>query len=178
MKQTPVPFRLSIFHFFRIVVLAAMFPLLGCQPQTASNSAASESPSRSDPCWGYQAADIRIVGLTGFAEDRSSRLEVVVELLDAFGSRIKSPVVFRIELYEYQPRSNDPKGQRIAAWPDIDLTKPSDNNAAWRDFLRAYRFDLPLETRPVASADFVLEVTARTPAGKRLVAQTRIAPVK
>ena len=68
--------------------------------------------------------------------------EHAVSLLDPFDCQIKSPGVFRFELYEYVQRSAEPKGQRVIIWPDIDLTECSENNNHWRDFLRAYEFNL------------------------------------
>jgi hypothetical protein len=172
-------FQFSIFDCVKPVMLVAWLSLAGCESPTTPTAAPAVEPIvPAELCWGYQATDIRIVGLSGFSEERygqiGSQLEVVVEMLDSFGSRIKSPGVFRIELYEYLPRSNDPKGKRVFAWPDADLTRPSDNNAAWRDFLRAYRFDLSMDMRPVIPSSYILEVTCLTPAGKRFTAQSRI----
>ena len=44
--------------------------------------------------------------------------------MDSFGSAIKSPCIFRIELYEYVERSPSPLGKRLEIWPDIDLIDP------------------------------------------------------
>lgn len=153
--------------------------LAGCaEPGAQTPPPRVEPLAPAELCWGYQATDIRIVGLSGFAEPRygqiGSQLEVVVEMLDAFGIRTKSPGIFRIELYEYVPRSSEPKGKRAFAWPDVDLTRPSDNNGYWRDFLRAYRFDLSTDLRPVIPSSYILEVTCITPAGKRFTAQNPI----
>jgi hypothetical protein len=168
-----------MFNFIRRAAIAALVFLAGCQSPTAPTASPSAEPvAPAELCWGYQATDIRIVGLSGFSEERygqiGSQMEVVVEMLDSFGMRIKSPGVFRIELYEYLPRSNDPKGKRVFAWPDADLTRPSDNNTVWRDFLRAYRFDLSMDLRPVIPSSYILEVTCLTPTGKRFTAQSRI----
>ena len=95
-----------------------------------------------------------------------SRLNLYVSLLDAFGSQIKSPGIFRIELYNYVPRSANPKGKRPGIWPDIDLTDPAENDRYWNDFLRTYRFDLPLEY--ASGQDFILQVTCLCPNGSRL----------
>jgi hypothetical protein len=120
----------------------------------------------------YAASKIRIVGLseiTGASDDeRTSRVKVYVDLLDSFGNRIKSPGVFRFELYEFVPRSSEPKGKRIFIQAEIDLTDATRNNSHWRDFLRTYQFDLPLNFKVKANDVFMLEVTFTTPAGKRL----------
>lgn len=172
-------FRFSIFQAVKSAAIVATLALAGCESTTAPAAAPKVEPiAPAELCWGYQATNIRIVGLSGFSEERygqiGSQMEVVVEMLDSFGTRIKSPGVFRIELYEYLPRSNDPKGKRVFAWPDADLTRPSDNNGYWRDFLRAYRFDLSMNLRPVIPSSYILEVTCLTPAGKRFTAQSQI----
>ncbi len=171
-------FRFPLFKFVPSILLIAWL-LTGCEsPSQTATPPKAEPIAPAELCWGYQATDIRIVGLSGFAEPRygqiGSQLEVVVEMLDAFGIRTKSPGVFRIELYEYMPRSGQPRGKRVFAWPDIDLTRPSDNNSCWRDFLRAYRFDLSMDIRPVIPSSYILEVTCITPAGRRFTAQSPI----
>ena len=52
---------------------------------------------------------------------------------------------------------------------DFDLSEPAANNRNWRDFLRAYEFNLPFEPPPDRS--YILEVTCLTPNGKRLAAE-------
>ncbi len=89
-----------------------------------------------------------------------------VSLLDSFGSQIKSPCVFRFELYQKVKRSSEPKGSRVIIWPDIDLTDPEANNEYWQDFLRAYEFDLPFE--PDTSQSYILQVTCLCPNGRRI----------
>jgi hypothetical protein len=116
---------------------------------------------------------IRIVPLTEFIlagdDDEVSQLKVYVSLLDSFDCQIKTPAVFRFELYERVPRSAEPKGKRISIWPDVDLTEPSENNKHWQDFLRAYRFNLDFEAQ--ADHGYILQVTALCPNGKRLSAE-------
>jgi hypothetical protein len=100
--------------------------------------------------------------------DRDAVINAYVCMIDAFDSQIKSPAIFRFELFQRAQRSADPKGKRLLVWPDIDLTDPGLNNNAWQDFLRAYLFSLPLQK---TSADnCVLHVTVICPSGKRLIA--------
>jgi hypothetical protein len=99
-------------------------------------------------------------------------LNAYVALVDAFGSQIKAPGTLRFELYEYVPRSAAPKGQRTAVWPDIDLTRPAENNQRWRDFLRAYEFEL--DVRADRSTTYILEATCLCPDGKRLSCEYRL----
>jgi len=96
-------------------------------------------------------------------------INLYVSLLDSFGSQIKSPCVFRFELYQRVQRSSEPKGRRVIIWPDIDLTDPAANNEYWRDFLRAYEFNLPFE--PATNQSYILQVTCLCPNGRRLSAE-------
>ena len=120
----------------------------------------------------YVPARIGIVPLTEIAmaglSEKIAKIKVYVNLTDSFGCQQKTPGVFRFELYEHIQRAANPKGRRIVIWPDIDLTDPSENNKYWRDFLRAYEFDLDFE--PDAAQGYMLEVTCLCPNGKRLSA--------
>ena len=125
------------------------------------------------PPTGFGPAKIGILPLTELSGsskgEQNSRLNVYVTLLDAFGSQIKGPGTLRFELYEYVPRSAQRKGQRIAPARDIDLTRPVENHRYWRDFLRAYEFELDVPADPEKS--HVLEVTCVCPEGKRLTSE-------
>lgn len=118
----------------------------------------------------YAPAKIHITPLTEVVSSAdaqgSSKIDVYVSLLDSFGSQVKSPGVFRFELYEFAQRSAELKGRRMAIWPDIDLTIAADNNQYWQDFLRLYEFNLPLE--PPSEQGYVLQVTFLSVSGKRL----------
>jgi len=82
--------------------------------------------------------------------------------------RLKSPEIFRFELYEKVRQSAEPRGKRIAIWPDFDLTEPGENNKHWQDFLRSYRFELELEEQ--MGNDCILQVTWLSAGGRRLSA--------
>ena len=117
----------------------------------------------------YCPEEIDIIPLTGFVklgDAQQSQINLYVSLLDSFSSEIKSPCVFRFELYEKVQRSAEPKGKRVVIWPDIDLTEPNMNNLYWRNFLRAYEFNLPFV--PASNQIYILEVTCLCPTGKRL----------
>jgi hypothetical protein len=112
---------------------------------------------------------INIMPLTEFINTDNIRqisIKPYVSLLDSFGSQIKSPGVFRFELYQRSVRSAEPKGKRVVIWQDIDLTEPALNHEYWRDFLRAYEFDLPFELD--VSQSYILQVTCLCPNGRRL----------
>jgi len=153
-------------------VLCFLFQF-GCE----SVPAPAESPPQIDNTFvqpllhtSYLPAKIDILPLTEFtypdAVSGISGIKVYVSLLDVFDCQIKAPAVFRFELYEYVQRSAEPKGKRIAIWPDMDLTEPAVNNRYWRDFLRIYEFTLELE--PTQNQSCILQVTSLCPTGKRL----------
>ena len=117
----------------------------------------------------YVPVKIDIMPLTEFVDAgdvQQSKINIYISLLDPFGSQIKSPGIFRFELYEYMQRSAEPKGKRAVIWPDVDLTDPITNNDSWRDFLRAYEFSFVFEQ--ANSRDYILQVTCLCPNGKRL----------
>ncbi len=147
---------LFIFSFILLLLHA------GCEP--------SQVVTEPMPETFYVLAKVRILPLTELihADDAQgqSGVKVYVSLLDWFGSQIKAPVVFRFELYEYAQRSSEPKGRRIVIWPDTDLTEPVENNKYWRDFLRAYEFNLPFE--PESDKNCIIQATCLCPNGKRL----------
>ncbi len=120
----------------------------------------------------FAPAKINIMPLTEFisiGDTQQPNINLYVSLLDSFGSQIKSPAVFRFELYQRVLRSAEPKGRRVVIWPDIDLTDPAANNEYLRDFLRAYEFDLPFELRlGRTSQSYILQVTCMCPNGRRI----------
>ena len=121
----------------------------------------------------YAPVKVDIMPLTEFTRpagnDADSNIKVYVCLLDSFGCQQKSPGVFRFELYEYAQCNAEPRGRRIFIWPDIDLTAAEKNNKYWRDFLRAYEFNLDFE--PQNNHNYILQATCFCPSGKRLSAQ-------
>lgn len=172
-------FRISSFGF-RVCLLSILLLVVGgCEtqpqlapvapPTAAPATQAGEQASATVPS-GFGPARITILpiseiaGAAGIGQD--ARLNVYVALLDAFGSPIKAPCSLRFELYEYVRRSAQTKGQRLMIWPDIDLTRPSDNHRSWRDFLRAYEFTLDL--RVERDKTYILEATYLGSDGRRL----------
>jgi len=117
----------------------------------------------------YAPVKIDILPLTEFATDEDTQQEVInifVSIQDSFGSQIKSPCIFRFELYQRVPLSADAKGDRIVIWPDIDLIDPETNNEYWRNYLRAYEFKLTFEPQNIQP--YLLEVTCLCPNNKRI----------
>jgi len=159
----------------RIVLLVLFLYSCGCGTKPASPDLPAHLDKVATPvcaCAPYTAAKVKIMPLTEFASSNSkgdqapSQIKAYVNLLDAYDCQVKSPAVFRFELYQYVERSPEPKGRRIVIWPDTDLTAAAQNNSYWRDFLRAYEFNL--DFKPQADRDYVLEVTCLCPDGKRL----------
>ncbi|MBN1508369.1 MAG: hypothetical protein JW955_16085 [Sedimentisphaerales bacterium] len=145
--------------------------------QTATETAGADADKAVEPLpvvpAGFCPAKVCILPLTELLSSTGSNqavtLNAFIGLLDAFGCQIKAPYVLRFELYQYVPRSAQPKGQRLAIWPDIDLTHPATNNKYWRDFLRAYEFRLDA---PMGLSEmYVLEATCMCPDGRRLTAK-------
>ena len=159
---------LRVFFFVFLLVEA------GCEPAPVPTEPPSKSGNGIDVSiyTRYAPVKIDIMPLTGFisvGDARRAKINVYVSLLDSFGSQKKSPAVFRFELYEYAQRSAKPKGRRITIWPDIDLTDAADNNKHWRDFLRAYEFNLGFS--PQSNQSYVLQATCLCPTGRRLSAE-------
>ncbi len=163
----------QIFFFVLLLVEA------GCEPPQVGPGRIEPPPIADNDCnevstyARYAPVKIDIVPLTEFTRvsnaSEESKIKVYVSLLDPFGSEIKSPGIFRFELYARVPRSAEPKGRRITIWPDIDLTDVVENNRYWQDFLRAYEFSLPFELETNQSR--ILQVTCLCPNGKRLSAE-------
>ncbi|MHC4482281.1 MAG: hypothetical protein ACYSW4_01900 [Planctomycetota bacterium] len=157
-----------------VVVKVFFFVLLlveaGCEPRPPEPPPTGNGSNPLLAYASYAAEKIDIIPLTGFVlaevPEESSQLKVYVSLLDSFDCQIKSPGVFRFELYQHVQRSADPKGRRIVIWPEVDLTGAAENNSYWRDFLRAYEFSLDFE--PQSNHTYVLEVTLLGPSGRRL----------
>ena len=99
----------------------------------------------------------------------SRQIRALVRLTDAFGSDMKAPGTFRFELYERLSRSVEARGKRLVLWPDFDMTSAEQNNAHWRDFLRAYEFTLDVAVTNGGTC--ILEATFIPPEGRRLTAQ-------
>ena len=147
------------------VILCSVIFVFGCQqgpvgpayhaPDNVLNNYSAFAPVK-----------IKITGLTEFVD--ASNLKIYVDLIDSFDSRVKSPVVLRFELYEYVRRSAEPKGRRIFLWPDIDLTSAEVNNAHWRDFLRAYEFNMKVDFELDRKQTYILQGLCRTSSGSRL----------
>ena len=159
---------LSLQTFLFIFILTGA----GCEHvQTGELQPTGHNGSQAPVCTQYAPVKIDIMPLTEFVrpDGAESKIALYVSLLDSFGSQIKSPATFRFELYPHVRRSAEPKGTRTIIWPDVDLSDPATNSRYWRDFLRAYEFDLPFE--PAENQDYILQVTCLTPVARRISAE-------
>ncbi len=163
----------------QILFLVLLLAVVGCEPPQVGVKRIESPPKADNDCnevsiyARYVPAKVDIMPLTEYTGVSNTAeepgIKVYVSLLDSFGYQMKSPGVFRFELYERVPRSAEPKGRRIAIWPDIDLTDVVENNNYWRDFLRAYEFSLPFDLE--VSQNHILQATCLCPNGKRLSAE-------
>ncbi|MEN6429144.1 MAG: hypothetical protein ABFE13_27670 [Phycisphaerales bacterium] len=177
-------------HCICCLLVPALVACVGCEvaPRQTSASASQtdgektltvETQPATVPT-GFGPAKVSILplseirGAAGIGQD--AKLTVYVALLDAFGCPIKAPCTLRFEIYEYVRRSAQPKGPRLMIWPDIDLTRPAVNHGFWRDFLRAYEFQLGV--RANRDQTYILEATCLGPDGKRLSGECAIRAVQ
>ena len=161
-----------IFGIVRILLLILVFAAAGCEPHVRTNGGGNPAvgDNGSGVYDGYNPVKVEIMPLSEIAAgEEGAKIKVYVNLLDSFGCQIKRPGVFRFELYERVLRNAEPKGKRVAIWPDIELKEAAENHNYWRDFLRAYEFNLDFEQG--ANHDYILEVTYLCLTGKRLSAE-------
>jgi hypothetical protein len=166
----------------QVLLFALLSANAGCRQPTGPNQlndATNNHSEKPSTYTFYAPSKIDIMPLTEFVrpgDAQKARIVVYVSLLDQFGSQIKSPAMFRFELYGHVARSAQPKGKRAAIWPDIDLTDPAANNDYWRDFLRAYEFTLPCEA--AGNQDYIIQLTCLCPNGKRLSSEYTLKQIK
>ena len=156
---------------FAVIAAIIAITATGCEiPDNPADPDISPPRSRQDTipvACVFTPERIRIIGLTEIIPDKTV-LSIYVDIFDAYDSHIKAPARFRFELYEFVPRSSEPRGDRLMIWPDIDLTDPAVNNRYWHDYLRTYIFDLPMNFAPAGDTTYILEATCITAQGKRL----------
>ena len=162
---------------FFVFVLTAQ---LGCEPERHVAVTPSQPGKPVVMCSSACFAPVK-VGIMPLTElfnitENSMQLKVYIMLQDSFDSQIKAPGTFRFELYEYVSRSAESKGRRITIWPDIDLIDANRNNLYWRDFLRAYHFNLDLDN--AIGERSILQITFLTPDGQRLSGEVTLSRLK
>ncbi len=171
---------IKVVGVIRWLFLFALLSAAGCEPMRGGVGPSGGRESAFIYTHHYAAEKIDIMPLTEFVSvgdgEETLRLNVYVSLLDSFGCQVKGPAIFRFELYEKVPRSGQPMGGRVVIWPDVDLTDRSENNNYWRDFLRAYEFNL--DFGPRSDKSYILQVMCLCPNGRRLSAEFGLGPTK
>ncbi len=116
----------------------------------------------------YHPEKLKITPLTTLIKTNEDdiKLRIYVNMLDSIGLRVRSPAIFRFELYQHIQRTGTSKGKRVAIWPDININLDEENQKYWKDFLRSYEFILPFPYP--ADIKYVLLLTCITPDGKRI----------
>jgi len=157
---------------FRILFFIFLLAVAGCGQLIGRTSNADNDLNKLSAYSRFAPDRINIMPLTEFINTDNVRqisIKSYVSLIDSFGSQTKSPGIFRFELYQRALRSAKQKGKRVEMWEEIDLTEPAINHAYWRDFLRAYEFDLPFKLD--VNQSYILQVTCQCPNGRRLSAE-------
>lgn len=155
----------------KLIMITAVIAAAGCEKINSTASISAGTTARKFGIYTqYAPARIDILPLTEMVTQQNGKntpaIRAYVSLLDSSDCQIKAPSIFRFELYELAPRSAEPKGKRIAIWPDINLTNERENNNYWRNYLRAYEFNLDFE--PQARQNYVLQITVMCPDGRQL----------
>ena len=151
-----------------LFVVAVLFNF-GCERrQTTTPGLRPAKPIDANSLCAFAPSEIEILPLTAFAGPDGEKLTVYVNLLDAYNTKIKAPVILRFELYERTESMLGSKGKRVLQWPDFDLAESEQNNIYWRDYLRAYEFEFEFTPKP--GQKYFLQAICITPLGQRLIA--------
>jgi hypothetical protein len=141
--------------------------------------AASEVVSAS--CWydlfGPRRSEVSyFTKFASFGEGTNNGLVVRVRLLDRFGDPVKALGSFRIETFEYIPRSLEPRGRQIGNWY-VSVLSESDVRSYYDTVDRTFRFPVEFAS-PVTAARLVVQVTYYLPdgTGRKLIDQRVIKP--
>ena len=163
--------------FVKFGFIFLLLALAGCQqPNDADSRDLPRDVNKPEQAYDsslaeFSAQKVTIMPLSEVkisADGREGQVRAFVSLHDSFNCQQKWPAVFRFEIYNRVFRSAQPRGKRIYIWPDIDLTDAKENNSYWRDFLRAYEFNLKFEYD--GGKDYVLQVTCLIDERKRISA--------
>lgn len=100
---------------------------------------------------------------------------VIVRPQDAFGDPVKAAGRFYFELWEFQPASGEPRGERLAFWSQlIDSTERVEEHWTQAQMFE-FRLGWPEETEGIRPGrKYVLKVTYHTPWDKRITDQIEL----
>jgi hypothetical protein len=150
-------------------IAAVLFLSAGCNNmQTVKQKISQAEDVNLSVYKAFEPVKLDIIPLTKISgsDKGGNSIELYINLLDASGESVKSPVVLRFELYEYIERSARAKGRRIFIWEDIDITKFSVNIRFWRGHLSTYKFTLPLG-KDIPKGKYILHCSCVTSSGNR-----------
>lgn len=110
-------------------------------------------------------------------EGRPTSVELFVQginRLDDPGLMIAGHV--RVELYEFQPASGQPRGKLLEHW-NIDLSNVKQQRLFWNRITQMYEFRLGVDPDRIPRAEkYVLSVTYGSPLGDRLTDECLLSP--
>ncbi len=154
-------FRISKLDIRILVMTLSLLVVSGCQ-------VSEKVPEKHSGT--FQKASIFVPQKIGFNQltefSKPWQITAYIDVSDQFNSRLKSPGIWRFELYSKVQRSADPAGGRVKLWTDWDLTDAKENNLLWQDYLRCYKFELNLDSE--LTGTYILEAECLTAEGKRL----------
>lgn len=155
---------------FVILLTSCCFWGLGCVDTEKAGIATDFPENVSEDT--FAASSISIQGLTEISDidefGRFAKITAYVDVLDQFTTKLKTPGVFRFELYEFLSRQSDPKGKRVYMWDDYNLNNAVENQRYWQDSFRSYEFKLQLSQSLEKDKNYILLATFKTADGKRL----------
>jgi hypothetical protein len=106
---------------------------------------------------------------------RPDGIEALVEFLDQFGDPTKASGRVYFELFEYQPGSPDPRGERLVNPWAASLDTPDDQRQHWDRTSRAYSFLLAYPSIDPART-YVLTATFERTGGGRFFDRVILEP--
>jgi hypothetical protein len=168
----------SIFYSGLVLVFLGVLVLPGCGDQHSSK--ANVIKDKQLLLAEYEPKDVVLLGLSEIQPaigEQPAKLKLFVEVLDGFGTPLRYPGIIRFELYTRQLRSPISLGKQLAIWPDIDIRESAANNQYFRDYLRAYEFELEAKVA-IAPGSYMVLITYTLPDGKRLISEAHLTLTK
>jgi hypothetical protein len=149
-----------------ICVLFVLPIISGCETYNSGSSGVSVDGNGVHNSCIFVADRIKFNQLTEYVGD--GQINVYIDVLDQFGSRIKASGTWRFEIFQYEQRTPEFKGVRVYLWQDIDLTDAGVNFSAWQDYLRCYKIELASGVTFESGKIYILQAICTTAEGKRI----------
>jgi hypothetical protein len=147
-------------------VLFVLPIISGCETYNSGNSEVLVGNNGVRNSCIFVADKIKFNQLTEYAGNE--QINVYVDVLDQFGSRIKASGIWRFELFQQERLTAESKGSRVYLWQDIDLTDAGVNFSAWQDYLRCYKIELVFNADIESGKTYILQAVCTTAEGKRI----------